>query len=282
MMRSWLFCVKFLRADSKKRQANTSNIGSGYQIDLPDVNDHYTMLGLSFGATESAIKKAYKALAREYHPDRTQGDEAKTEKFKAINGAFHALPDEVVKQAYVVKKAYDAMCQAKAQHGDEGRNKRWKATGALPSHGPVTDDNCTSAVRHYEDEIARMRQVQSSIPSASSAHNSREARRPNVLLVDEVDVFFGNGFYGQPWRPSVNIDTHEGDAYNLLLHIWQKRDDYQKRGQTAFETTVQSRQELKNLQAVFPNFSGDILKRSSTKILPTKSACKYSKFQCCD
>ena len=46
--------------------------------------DYYDVLGVERGADEKAIKRAYKKLAMQYHPDRTKGDKAKEEKFKEI------------------------------------------------------------------------------------------------------------------------------------------------------------------------------------------------------
>lgn len=56
--------------------------------------DFYEVLGVSKGADEREIKKAYKRLAMKYHPDRNQGDAGAEEKFKEVKEAYEVLTDE--------------------------------------------------------------------------------------------------------------------------------------------------------------------------------------------
>ena len=55
--------------------------------------DFYKTLGVDKKAAQDEIKKKYRALARELHPDKTKGDAAKEEKFKAISEAYEILSD---------------------------------------------------------------------------------------------------------------------------------------------------------------------------------------------
>ena len=293
--------IRFLKGGSKKRPAETEDASETRSQDDPpepgadlkdpgaDFTDHYEVLGLSFKDSPCAkqIKKARDQLAKRYHPDKNGGEEAMTEKIKQINEAYQALSDEKVKEAF------DAMCRAQAQReeggcekrtrrgmaegSDAGANraaggahtgghaaKRARRSGSEKAAAPAgaagaaagataggatrraPDADYTEIVQRYQSELARMREEQG---------------RPSVLLVDEVDVFFGNGFYGQPYQPSVNIDTDDRDGYKLLLHIWQERDTYLKEGKRFFEDKIMKRPEVKKLQKVFPNLMGDILKR---------------------
>lgn len=59
----------------------------------------YETLGVSEGASESEIKKAYRKLARQYHPDINKSPEAE-EKFKEINAAYEVLSDPQKKTQY--------------------------------------------------------------------------------------------------------------------------------------------------------------------------------------
>jgi curved DNA-binding protein len=62
--------------------------------------DYYKDLGVSKTATSAEIKKAYRALANKYHPDKTKGDKKAEERFKDINEANEVLSDPVKRKKY--------------------------------------------------------------------------------------------------------------------------------------------------------------------------------------
>jgi molecular chaperone DnaJ len=62
--------------------------------------DYYDVLGVSKGASADEIKKAYRKLAMQYHPDRNEGDATAEQKFKEINEAYEILKDENKRSAY--------------------------------------------------------------------------------------------------------------------------------------------------------------------------------------
>jgi molecular chaperone DnaJ len=63
-------------------------------------DDFYAVLGVARDASEADIKKAYRKLAMEHHPDRTGGDKASEERFKQITEAYEVLRDAEKRAAY--------------------------------------------------------------------------------------------------------------------------------------------------------------------------------------
>ncbi len=62
--------------------------------------DYYEVLGVERGASEEAIKKAYRTLAKKYHPDMNPGDKEAEQKFKEINEAYAVLTDPEKRSRY--------------------------------------------------------------------------------------------------------------------------------------------------------------------------------------
>src|SRR3989338_2619565 len=62
--------------------------------------DYYKTLGVTKTSTKDEIKKVYRTLAKEYHPDKNKGNKQAEEKFKEISEAYYVLGDEKRRKEY--------------------------------------------------------------------------------------------------------------------------------------------------------------------------------------
>src|ERR1700757_3602953 len=62
--------------------------------------DYYETLGVARGASADELKRAYRDLAKKFHPDRNAGDKAAESKFKDVSEAYDILKDDQKRAAY--------------------------------------------------------------------------------------------------------------------------------------------------------------------------------------
>jgi len=94
-----------------------------------EYKDYYKILGIDKKATESEIKKAYRKLAVQYHPDKNQGNKEAEDKFKLINEAHEVLGDPEK------RKKYDELGENWNKFGQQGTGDWSSAFGGGGGRG---------------------------------------------------------------------------------------------------------------------------------------------------
>jgi DnaJ-class molecular chaperone len=84
-------------------------------------DDYYSALGVSRGASADEIQKAYRKLAKKYHPDLNPDDKAAQKKFKEVQQAYDVLSDEKK------RKLYDQFGPGFEQMGQGGGGPQWSS-----------------------------------------------------------------------------------------------------------------------------------------------------------
>jgi curved DNA-binding protein len=101
-----------------------------------EYKDYYKILGVDRNADEKEIKKAYRRLAREFHPDMKPGDKAAEARFKEINEANEVLSDSEKRRKYdALGQNYQRWQQSGGQPGGFDWSQ-WAAGGAPRGGGP--------------------------------------------------------------------------------------------------------------------------------------------------
>jgi len=98
-----------------------------------DYKDYYKTLGVKKNAGADEIKKAYRKLARKYHPDVNPGDKSAEERFKDINEAYEVLSDEDKRGKY---DRFGAEWQQFSRAGGRPEDFNWNQWGGAPGGAP--------------------------------------------------------------------------------------------------------------------------------------------------
>lgn len=151
------------------------------------MKDLYQHLGVAQDATAADVKKAYRKLAKQYHPDRNPGDAAAEEKFKNVSSAYEVLGDADKRALY---DEFGEMSLTQGFDADRARAYRAQRSagfgggGGIPGMGQdVFQDFGDARATSFEDLLHALFRGQS---KAQSARGSDVNGDINVSLMDAL------------------------------------------------------------------------------------------------
>ena len=157
--------------------------------------DYYSILGVSRDASEAEIKKAFRKLARKYHPDVNPGDKSAEGKFKEMNEAYEVLSDKEKRAKYDRFGEHwqqaDQFSQASARQGYSGHD-----FGGGFGQGGVRFE--TGDIGSVFDEMLR---------GSSGGFGRRPQRRHGQDLETPVEVSLEEAYYGT--RRTLSLQVQE-------------------------------------------------------------------------
>jgi len=147
--------------------------------------DYYEVLGVQKNASKDDIKKAYRKLAIQYHPDKNPGDKAAEEKFKEATEAYEVLSDDQKKQAY-------------DQFGFAG----------VEGMGGPTPQDFSQTFRGFEDIFGDFSGIFDTIFGSGTGRRGSSGPRQGANLRYDIEIPFKDAVFGT----KVEIQYSRNDA----------------------------------------------------------------------
>ncbi len=129
-----------------------SRAGGSFGLKYDKKADFYETLGVSPRSSESDLKKAYYKLAQKFHPDKSDGNKAYEEKFKAINAAYEVLKDPDQRQVYDQLREADRNPNYQGNRGGAASADYQSGYGGGGGNQRTTRSSSSKSGNYYEGQ----------------------------------------------------------------------------------------------------------------------------------
>lgn len=201
--------------------------------------NYYKVLGIQQNATEAEVRRAYRTLARRYHPDVNPGSES-AEKFKAIAEAYRALSnttqrsehDDILRSRAETKKprGYKAYTeemrkhfQAQSEQMQKAREKRQHTKTSHDTTPDVAEDSQSSLLHHLKRasqvaraQLRRFSPLEQNKDQEATTSDSKDAYARSLLVV-EVHVSVEEAISGA--KKKVEIPQSDKRPLKISLQV---------------------------------------------------------------
>ncbi len=159
-----------------------------------DYKDYYTILGVNKTASKTEIKKAYRNLAKKYHPDKTNGNSKLEEKFKEISEAYEVLSNDENRKKYDELGANWKNQQQQGGGGGFDYSQYYANTGGQGGH------------QSFEDDPEMFSEFFNNIFGGGYSHSGgrRQTSRKGQNYMAEMDMTLEEAYHGGTRIINVN------------------------------------------------------------------------------
>ena len=181
---------------------------------MVDVRDYYQTLGVPRTATPAEIKKAFRKLAREHHPDKKPGDKAAEQRFKDINEANEVLSDPEKRTKYD-RFGRDWEAYERASHAGAAGGRAGRGSGAADPFGPGSPFEAYADFGRGSSQGGNIRyEFRTGSPFGGSTTSGTAGD-----FSDFFEMLFGSGGAMSGARPSAATGRGAGQAQPQLAPV---------------------------------------------------------------
>ena len=201
--------------------------------------DYYEVLGIDKKADDKAIKRAYRKLAKKYHPDMNPGDKQAEQKFKEVTEAYNVLSDQEKKKLYD-QYGFAAFEEGFGQGGfDQGGFKQGGAGSGFGSGGFRSSGFGNGGYQEYHfedgddmgdifgDMFKNMFHGQGGFGGSTGGFHQQSYRMKGEDLHADVNVSFDDAAFGCEKLIHLPSQDGTGKRTSLQVHVPAGIDDGQ-------------------------------------------------------